>query len=503
MSLRSQIQTSSLRAARSERPIVALFSLDKQWPDATACSDNVGISKNRIGLNSVQVKQRLAFLKTLVLGQNAGTSLGSRATRSGIWVGGGFVAQRALQFASNLILTRLLFPEAFGLMALSTVFLIGLAMFSDLGIKPAIIRDPRGNEPTFLNTAWTIQAIRGAALFVIGGLLAYPISLIYGQPILFPLLATLSTTALIAGFASVQMATAERDLDLKTVTIVQLGGQAAAIIVTVALAYWWRSLWSLAIGNIVASMVTLALSHILLRGHIHRFQLDAESAKSLVNFGKWIFLATIVTFVGGEGLRAIQAGFLTTAEFGILAIAYTIAAIPIELSLRLSTSIGLPALSEAYRKDPEKLHEGLHKFRKRLLTLSLLLVSAVAVTSEPLIELLYDQRYHDAGLLVVAIALSGAVTLISSGYGNALLAIGKSKDYLGIMTFAAIVRVVGTIVGFEQSGILGLFIGIGLANILVLVTYQLRGRPLRIFDPIVDILAMAYIALLALGLWAT
>lgn len=451
----------------------------------------------------MQVKQRLAFLKTLVLGQDAGTSLGSRATRSGIWVGGGFVAQRALQFASNLILTRLLFPEAFGLMALSTVFLIGLAMFSDLGIKPAIIRDPRGNEPAFLNTAWTIQAIRGAALFVIGCLLAYPISLIYGQPILFPLLATLSTTALISGFASVQMATAERDLNLKTVTIVQLGGQAAAIIVMVALAYWWRSLWSLAVGNIVASIVTLALGHSLLRSHRHRFQLDAESAKSLVNFGKWIFLATIVTFVGGEGLRAIQAGFLTTAEFGILAIAYTIAAIPIELSLRLSTSIGLPALSEAYRNDPEKLHERLHKFRKRLLTLSFLLVSAVAVTSEPLIELLYDQRYHDAGPLVVAIALSGAVTLISSGYSNALLAIGKSKDYLGIMTFAAVVRVVGTIVGFEQSGIFGLFIGIGLANILVLVVCQLRGRPVRIFDPIVDFLAITYIALLALGLWAT
>ena len=164
-------------------------------------------------------------IKGSMMGGSSAQSLSGRAARSGAWIGGGFVVQRGLQFASNLILTRLLFPEAFGLMALCSVFLVGLAMFSDLGLKPAIIRDARGTDPDFLNTAWTIQIIRGLVLFVCGCLLAYPISVIYDRAILFPLLATLSTTAAITGFASIKLITAERDLNFRTVTFIQIAGQ--------------------------------------------------------------------------------------------------------------------------------------------------------------------------------------------------------------------------------------------------------------------------------------
>ena len=68
--------------------------------------------------------------------------------------------------ASNLILTRLLFPEAFGLMALGSVVLVGLQMFSDAGIGPSIAQSPRGDDPEFLDTAWTAQVLRGVILWL-------------------------------------------------------------------------------------------------------------------------------------------------------------------------------------------------------------------------------------------------------------------------------------------------------------------------------------------------
>ena len=59
----------------------------------------------------------------------------------------------------------LLFPEAFGIMALVSVVLVGLAMFSDVGIGPAISQHKRGDDAAFLDTAWTINVVRGAALW--------------------------------------------------------------------------------------------------------------------------------------------------------------------------------------------------------------------------------------------------------------------------------------------------------------------------------------------------
>ena len=383
-------------------------------------------------------------------------------------------------------------------MALATIFLVGINLFSDLGIKQAVIRDERGGEQAFLNTAWTIQVIRGLILFIIGAGLAYPISLIYDQPILFPLLVVLSTTAFILGFASIRMATAERDLDFRTLTLIQLSGQIFSIVTMVILAFLWRSVWALAVGNLIGSLITVALGHFLLRGHQHRFRLERKAVDTLVHFGKWIFLSSILTYLGGEGLRAIQAGYVSPAEFGILAIAYTIAAIPIDLSLKLTASVGLPALSEASRNNPESLKRVLGKFRKHVLILALGLVSALTLVSEPLIEFLYDERYHAAGPFVIAIMLSTAITLILAGYNNVLLTLGKSQYYLFIMTTTAAGRIFGTILGFQFFGIMGMIIGIGVANLATLALMWPKMHSLKLLDLKIDMAALAVIASLIL-----
>jgi O-antigen/teichoic acid export membrane protein len=85
-----------------------------------------------------------------------------------------FGGENILRLGSNLILTRLLFPEAFGLMALVTVFLTGLKMFSDFGLNASIIRSARGDDPIFLQTAWTVQILRGVMLWLISVMLAGP-----------------------------------------------------------------------------------------------------------------------------------------------------------------------------------------------------------------------------------------------------------------------------------------------------------------------------------------
>ena len=383
-------------------------------------------------------------------------------------------------------------------MALCTVFLVGLAMFSDLGLKPAIIRDPHGDRPAFLNTAWTIQVIRGIVLFISGCLLAFPISIIYDNAILLPLLALLSTTAAITGFNSIKMITAERNLDFRTVTLISIAGQTVQIMTMVLLAFYWRSVWALAIGGIIGSLTTLTISHAMLRGHRHRFHIDPSSASSLVHFGKWIFLSTIVTFLGGEGLRAIQAGFVTPAEFGVLAIAYSIAAIAFDLSFKLTASVGLPALSEAYRDKPLEFTRPLRNFRKRLLLVSLGLVTGVTLTGEALVGLLYDARYHAAGALVVAITLANAAVSISTGYDNALLILGKSKTYLGMISLATAGRIIGTLLGLKLYGIIGMIISIGISNVLVLLIYWIIMYRLKLMHFNLDIWALSIIATLGI-----
>ena len=69
------------------------------------------------------------------------SSLKKLAIRGTIWTIVGYGASQILRFGSNLILTRLLFPKLFGLMALLNTFIIGLHLFSDIGIGTIIIQN--------------------------------------------------------------------------------------------------------------------------------------------------------------------------------------------------------------------------------------------------------------------------------------------------------------------------------------------------------------------------
>ena len=99
-------------------------------------------------------------------------------------------------------------------MAIVNTVLTGFGLFSDLGIAPSIVQNPRGDEPAFLNTAWTIQLFRGLTLFVLASIVAGPVAEYYELPELAPLLRASALMGLIGGLASTKIETAERHLKL-------------------------------------------------------------------------------------------------------------------------------------------------------------------------------------------------------------------------------------------------------------------------------------------------
>src|SRR5690606_21477674 len=82
-----------------------------------------------------------------------------RLGRASVWSVATYGGVQALRFVGNVVLWRLLFEEAFGIMALVNALLMALQMFSDIGIGPSIVQNQRGAEASFLNTAWTLQVV--------------------------------------------------------------------------------------------------------------------------------------------------------------------------------------------------------------------------------------------------------------------------------------------------------------------------------------------------------
>ena len=67
-------------------------------------------------------------------------------------------------------------------------------------MRRAISRSPRGDDPDFLNTAWSLNVFRGAFLWLLTCVLAWPAAWFYAVPELALMLPLAGLTLLIGGF---------------------------------------------------------------------------------------------------------------------------------------------------------------------------------------------------------------------------------------------------------------------------------------------------------------
>ncbi|CAN0598057.1 unnamed protein product, partial [Ectocarpus sp. 12 AP-2014] len=203
-----------------------------------------------------------------------GDGFSARALRGTILMGISFTGQNVIRLVSNLILTRLLFPEAFGLMALVQVVLSGVTLFSDFGFRDSVVQDSRGEDPDFLNTTWTLQILRGLVLGLAVVLLAYPVANFYEEPLLGDILLLVAIVPIFQGLNSTNIMTADRQLTLGRLTFLMIGAQVFGLIMTVSLAWWLHSVWALAIGNIATALALAVLSHLVLPGIRNRIHFE-------------------------------------------------------------------------------------------------------------------------------------------------------------------------------------------------------------------------------------
>jgi O-antigen/teichoic acid export membrane protein len=404
-------------------------------------------------------------------------AIAAPAIRGSIWTLGGYAASQAIRFLSNIVLTRLLFPEVFGQMALVAVFLQGLNMFSDVGTGPSIIQNPRGDDPVFLNTAWTIQCGRGILLWLAACAVARPVAHFYHQPLFAWLIPAAGLTAVMGGFEATSMHTLQRHLRLGTLTIVDLVTQVLGTIATLVLARLDQVLygpkhagavWALIGGWYVTGLVRLVASHTVLPGIRHRLSFEPEAARVLFRFGRWIFLSTVLTFFAGQSDRMIFGKMIPLDLLGVYGIALALATIPTQAVQKLGAAVMFPAYSRL-AGTPD-----FGRFFKRvplpLLIAGAAMVSGLVACGPFLIRVLYDNRYLQAGWIIQYLAVLAWFQILECTNGAALLALGSARWVAAGSATKVLIMLVCIPIGHWLAGFPGALMGLVVSEAAKYVT---------------------------------
>ncbi|KIC45488.1 hypothetical protein RA29_20830 [Tateyamaria sp. ANG-S1] len=387
-----------------------------------------------------------------------------------IWLAGG---GQMLRFASNLLLTRLLFPEAFGIMALVQVIIGGLVMFADAGLRGSVVQNPRGDEPAFLDTVWTVQILRGIALWLIISLLAVVFSRFFQQPQLIHILPVAGVTLVIQGLHSTKVLSAQRHLQLGRHASLTLASQMIGLIGTAFLAYFLQTVWALAIGMLIQPTIALLLYARYLEGHRNRLALERASLRDIFNLGKFLSISSIATYVMNQSDRAILGTAITVDLLGIYGLALALAQIPTTLTQRIAGSVLFPLYRMRHPLDDLRNQTNLFKVRRLLVLAGCSMLSLVALTGPWLVETLYDDRYKAAGGIAVLLAVALMPRMIMTGVMNSAVAKGNSFAMMAVNLSTAIVQLTILVALVPSFGIIGVSVAIGLAPVIVypLVAY--------------------------------
>ncbi len=414
---------------------------------------------------------------------------------------GGHGFGETIRLGANLILTRMLIPDDFGLMLMVNVFLMGLQLFSDVGIGPSIIQHHRGEDTRFLNTAWTIQVIRGFVLWIIAALLAYPVALIYDMPRLAELIPVAAISAIISGFNSTKIFSLNRHLNLGKITVLQSGQVLVSVITMISWSYFSPSVWAMVAGGISASLFTAIFSHFLTPRQSNRFAWDPDAYRELFVFGKWIVFSTAIGFFASRGDRLILAKVMTESELGMLAIALTLSRSIVELISKIGRKVLFTLYARLAELNPIQLKNRIAKVKILLMLSTLPILCGLTIWGSDVVNILWDSRYKDAGWMLQILSAGGIFGVINNISQPILLAMGDSFRHLISTVSRSIILVLAISTGIFFAGPVGGLIGSAITPALNYVILVILIRRYNIWLPWIDLLAvLSCLALITLGL---
>lgn len=334
-----------------------------------------------------------------------------------MWTLFGHTSQKIIRLASNLILTRLLFPDLFGLVAIIYIVISLVAMMTDMGVGPFIIQNKEYNSEDTLNTAWTIQILRGIVVWFVIGILCLllyyiqtyeivPLSETYQDTRLPFLIFIAGFSVIITGFNSISVYTVDRSLKLKRLEIIRFFCRLFSIVLMVSYAYINPTIWALIYGALANSLFFMMSSHVFLPQNSHKICWNKKIVKKILSFGKWIMLSTMMSVAIMHGDKLILGGYISSSQLGFYSIALLFIDAVKSLFSTLAGRVWFPLFSKIKRRSVSDIGGTYYKIRFYQDALSYVFAGILFILAPLIIDFLYDDRYTNVGYIFSILSLS-------------------------------------------------------------------------------------------------
>lgn len=335
------------------------------------------------------------------------------------------VATNLLRMVSSVVLTRLLMPEAFGIVGLIGSISFILSMMSDLGFQAFVVRHRDGDQARFLDVIWTIRLIRSIVLTIVLVALARPIAAAFGNPGVATAIAVSALQFAIEGVSSLSLVTALRERQLARLSLLDVAGAVVQFGVSVALASMWRSYWSMVAAILIASLARTLLSYALFPGSVRRVGFDRGYTAELWRFARYVTGSSIITMLLVQSDKVVLARVVPLDVLGRYMLAGNLALAPMAFTAAYASRVLFPLYARTWRERPDSLRDLSYAARMRVSAAYMAGVGGLIGFAPALVSVLYDPRYAEVAVYLRLLAMTPFLALASHSANEVLTASGR------------------------------------------------------------------------------
>jgi len=335
-------------------------------------------------------------------------------------------AVKGLGLVISIILARLLGPDAFGQVALLTVFANLSLTFIESGLNTALVQSREADDRDY-STVFYITLGLSLVIIVLWQLLAPAMAAFYDSPEMVAPLRFYAFSLILSAFNSIQTARMQREMRFKEMMYCNLSATVVSGAVGIALAFLGFGLWSLVI-YFFAQIAMSSIAMLFVLRWLPRSRFSMDSAKRLYGFGIKMLAAGIITTLYNDIRPLIIGKRFSTAALGYYERGQRFSS-TISLNLNAAVnSVMFPVLSRA-QDDKDQFSVILSKIKNLGSFIIFPAMLGMAAVAEPMVQLLLGAEWLPCIIFVQLLCIGEAQVPITAANLLAVKSLGRSDIY--------------------------------------------------------------------------
>lgn len=381
------------------------------------------------------------------------TTTSEKLVKGSLWLSLTRMIVNALTTLSTFILARFLTPGDFGLVAIGTTLLLIVTSLTELSLTQALVRHEKLDD-SHLNTAWTLNALRGLVAFALFAASAYPVATLYDDQRLAGIMLALGASIFLTGLINPRLVVLQRQLIFRQEFILGVSQKLIGFVASVSVAIAFRSYWALVVGILTSQLVNIVVSYWLLP---FRPRFTLSRTRELLSFSIWLSAGSIVNTLNWRFDLLLVGKFLGSSAVGNYSVGNNLAVIATREAVAPLVQTVYPSFA-SIKDDPARLRAAYQRVQTLITAIALPAGIGMALVADRVVILALGPHWDEAILVVQVLASVFALQTLGSLVQPLGMAKGQTRRLFVRDTQMFFVRVPIILAGLLTHGLLGVLV---------------------------------------------